>query len=67
MDNLETSLTTTADKDRGNRGGAIVERFIKPRLLIMFFHPLYLIDGPGPLISISGPHEDFSKVLSVYG
>ena len=48
MDNLETSLATTVDKDSGNTSGAIVERFIKPRASTMFGHLVYLLDGPGP-------------------
>ena len=59
MDNLETSLTTTADKAHGNAVRAIVERFIKPRASTIFGHPVYFMDGPGALIVISGPHEEF--------
>ena len=25
----------------------------------MFGHPVYYLDDPGPLIEISGPHEEF--------
>ena len=59
MDNLETSLATTVDKSRGNTSGSIVESFIKPRASKMFGHPVYLLDEPGPSISVSGPHEEF--------
>ena len=57
MDSLETSLDTIVDKDRGNKSGSIVERFIKPRASTIFGHPLYLLYKPGPSISVSGPHE----------
>ena len=39
MDNLEISLATTVNKYRGNPGGAILERLIKPRPSTMFGHP----------------------------
>ena len=57
MDNLETSFATTVDNTRGNASGSIVERFIKPIESTIFVHPVYSIDGPGPSISVSGPHE----------
>ena len=59
MDNLETSLDTTVDKARGNTSGAIVERFIKTRVSTIFGHPVYSLDGPGPSMVVSGPHEEF--------
>ena len=59
MDNLETSLASTVYKDIGNTSGAIVERFIKPRASTMFGNPVYSLDGPGPPIAVSGPHEEF--------
>ena len=59
MDNLKTLLATTVYKARGNTSGAIVDRFIKPRASTIFLHPVYSIDGPGPSIAISGPHEEF--------
>ena len=55
------------DKALGSTGGAIVERFIKPRASTMLVHPLYSLDGPGTLIAILGTHEDFSKFLLEYG
>ena len=58
MDNLEKSLATTVDKDRGNTSGAIVERLITPRASKMFGHSVYSLYGPGPSISLSGPHEE---------
>ena len=57
MDNLETLLATTVYKACGNVSGAIVERFIKPTASIRFVHPVYSLDGPGPLMLVSGPHE----------
>ena len=39
--------------------GAILERFTKPRESTMFGNPVYLLDGPGPSISVSDPHEEF--------
>ena len=57
MDNLETSLATTVDKYRGNTSGAIVERLIKPRASTIFGHPVYSLDGTGPSMAVSGPHE----------
>ena len=59
MGNLETSLSTPVDKAHGNTGGAIVDRFIKPRASIIFVHLVYPLDGIGPSIAISGPHEEF--------
>ena len=59
MDNLETSLSPTVDKAHGNASEAILERFIKPRTLKKFGHRVYSLDGAGPSIAISGPHEDF--------
>ena len=59
MDNLETLLATTLDKARRNASGAIVERFIKPRASTMFGPLEYLLDGPGPSIVVSVPHEEF--------
>ena len=59
MDNLETSLANTVDKSSGNTDGAIVGRFIKPIASTMFGYLVYSLNGPGPLIEISGPHADF--------
>ena len=59
MDNLEKSLATTVDKARGNTSGAIVEIFVKPRASTMFGHTVYSLDGPGPSMAVSGPHEEF--------
>ena len=59
VDNLETLLVTTVDKDCGNTSGAIVESFIKPRASTIFFHPLYLLDEPGSSMTVSGTHEEF--------
>ena len=59
MDNFETSLANTVDKAHGNTGGSIVDMLIKPRASTMFVHPVYFMDGPGPSIEISEPHEEF--------
>ena len=59
MDNLETSLSNTVDKDHGNTGGSIMDSFIKPRASTMFGYPVYSIGGPGPSIAISGIYEEF--------
>ena len=59
--NLETSLATTVDKACGNASGAIVKRFIRPRAFTIFFHTAYFLDGPGPLILASTPHEEISN------
>ena len=59
MNNLETMLSTTADKARGNTSGSIVGRFIKPRASKMSGHPVNSLDGPGQSIAVSGPHEEF--------
>ena len=59
MDNLETSFSTTVNKAHGNTGGSTMERFIKPIASTMFGHPVYSLDGTGPSIEISGPHEIF--------
>ena len=59
MDNLEISLSPTLYKAHGNASEAILDRFVKPRTLKMFGHPVYSLDGSGPSIAISGPHEDF--------
>ena len=55
------------DNYLGNVGGSIVETLIKPRSSTIFVHPVYSLDGPGPLIAASGPHEEFLAVLYVYG
>ena len=59
MDNLETLLATTVDKDCGNTSGVTVEMFIKPRASKFFGHPLYSQDWSGPSIAVSVPHEEF--------
>ena len=59
MDNLETLLATTVDKASGNTRGSIVESFIKPIVSTIFGHPVYSLDGPGPSVEVSGPHEEF--------
>ena len=59
MDNLEILLAATLYKARGNTGGAILERFVKPRSSRIFFRMAYSLDGAGPLIELSGPHEEF--------
>ena len=59
VDKLETSLATTVDKARGNASVTIEERFIKPIALTIFGHPVYSLDGKGPSITVSGPHEEF--------
>ena len=67
MGNLETSLATAVDKARGNVSGAIVERSIKRRASKIFGHPVYSLGGPGTSLAVSGPYEDFSTVILVYG
>ena len=67
MYNLELSLATTVDKDRWNKKVAIVGRFIKPRASTIFGNPEFSLDGPGPSIAVSVPHEDFSTLLLGYG
>ena len=47
------------DKSHGNASGAIFENFFKPRASTIFVHPEYSLDGTGPLIAVSGPHEEF--------
>ena len=59
MDDLETSLVATVYEACGNTGGKIVEIFFKPIASTMFFHLVYLMDSPGPSISITGTHEEF--------
>ena len=66
MDNMEISFLTKLDKARGNENGSILERFIESRASTIFVHPSYYMDGPGPSISVSGPHEDFSTVILGY-
>ena len=66
MDNLETSLASTADKACENAGGAIVERFIKPKASTIFGHPAYYMDRTGTSIALSGPYKYFSKMILVY-
>ena len=36
-----------------------MKRFINTRTSTMFGHPVYPLDGPGPSIVSSGPHENF--------
>ena len=59
MYKLETSLATILYKACVNVGEAIGERLIKPIASIMFGHLEYFLDGPGPLIAVSGPHREF--------
>ena len=59
MDNLETLLATIVDKACGKAGGSVVESFIKPIASTIFGHPVYSLDGPGPSVEVSGPHEEF--------
>ena len=65
MDTLEKLLTTTVDQAHDDVSGAVFKRFIKPRASTMFVHPEYFLDGPGPSIALSGPHEGFFN--SVFG
>ena len=37
-------------------------RFIKPRASTMFGNLVYFLDGPGPSIYISGPHEEYFNI-----
>ena len=62
MHNLETSLTTTLNKDSGCSSGSIVESFIKPRASTISDHPVYSLDWPGPSMEVSGPHEEFFNI-----
>ena len=59
MDNLETFLSTTVNKDRRKTSGAIVERFIKNRASTIFGNPVYFLYGTGMSIAVSVPHEEF--------
>ena len=61
MNNVETLLATTVDKDSGNASEDIFGKFIKPRTSRMFVHPAYSMDGTGPFISVSVPHKEFSS------
>ena len=47
------------DKDIDNAIGDILERLIKPRESTTFVHPAYYLDGPDPLIAVSGTNEEF--------
>ena len=58
MDNLKISLANTVDKDIGNTGGAILERFTKSITSTIFDHPVYLLDYLRPSIAISVLHEE---------
>ena len=60
---LETPLAKTVDRSCGNTSGYFVDIFIKPRASKMFGNPEYYLDGPAPFITISGPHENFLKVV----
>ena len=62
MNNMEKLLATTVDKVCWNTSGFIVDRFIKPIESTMFGHLVYLVDGPGMLIEIAGPHEEFFNI-----
>ena len=67
MDSLEILLATSGVEACGNTNVATVKKFIKPRDSEIFGHPEYYLDGLGPSIAISGPHEFFSTVILVYG
>ena len=49
------------DKACENTSGSIVDRFVKPRASKVFGHPEYSLDGTGPSIAVSGPHEEFFR------
>ena len=59
MNNLDTESATIVDNICGNSSGATVESFIKPITSTMFGQKVYYLDGTGPSISVSGPHEEF--------
>ena len=59
MDTLETSLAATVHKDCGEMGGVSVEKLINNRASKIFGHKVYSLYGPGQLIAISEPHEEF--------
>ena len=60
-------MAATVYKARSNASGAIMERFIKLRASTMFGHPEYLLDGPGPSIEISVPHEEcFNSAFGIW-
>ena len=63
---FETSLATKVDNYCGDASRDITERFIKRRALKMFGHTAYYIYGPIPLITESGPYEEFLTVLLGY-
>ena len=44
-----------------------MESFIKPRASMVISHPEYSMYGPGPLIAVSGPYDNFSTVILGYG
>ena len=46
-------------KARSNASGTIMERFIKLRASTIYGHTVYFMDEPGPLIAVSGAHEEF--------
>ena len=56
MDKLYTALSSIVYKARDNASGAVLERFIKLISSTMFGNPEYYLDGPGPLIALSGLH-----------
>ena len=67
MDNLEILLVNIVDRARGNASGAILEKFIKPRVTIILFHLAYSLYKTRLLIAVSGTHEEFSTVILGYG
>ena len=58
MDNLEILLATTVNKASEKSIESIVKRSIKPRASKIFRHPGCSLDGPGPSVAVSGPHEE---------
>ena len=59
VDNLEPLLAPIVYKACGNTSGFLVNRFIKTIASKIFVQLEYSLDVPGPLIAISGPHEEF--------
>ena len=67
VDNLETSLANTMDKDHANASGTIFKMFIKPRASTIFGQPVYFLDGLEPSIAVSGLHEEcFNSTFGIW-
>ena len=52
-------MTTTVYMAHGDTRRSIIDILIKPIASKISGRPVYYMNGPGKLIAVSGPHEEF--------